>query len=208
MRTVSGVSKPAVTTLRLVCPLLWQMQLRGHTLEGSNVSEGRGGNLTPARIGAARAPGPGALCWVPALGDPFWSGGRGGGCTGASPPGMLTSWSHSECPGQRSCSSRRGCQSARPRQCHSRPPSPQPPSLPTARGAGPGGQCWAVGRQAQGASVRPPTSALGRFSGPCARPPAQGGRRTREGGACLRGKKLPQAHFRLVPKTSCTGLTI
>lgn len=63
------------------------------------------------------------------------------------PSRRLTSWSHSECPGQHSCSSQRNFQSARPRLRHSHPRSPQPPSLQMAHGAGPGGQCWAVGAE-------------------------------------------------------------
>lgn len=41
LETVSWVKNVAVTTLGLVWPLLWQMQLRGLILEGSNVLEGR-----------------------------------------------------------------------------------------------------------------------------------------------------------------------
>jgi hypothetical protein len=56
----------------------------------------------------------------------------------------LTSSSHSEYPGQRSCSSPRSSQSAQPQLHHSRPRSPRPLSLQMAHGEGPGGQCWAV----------------------------------------------------------------
>lgn len=94
-----------------------------------------------------------------------WEQQSPGVAAGASPPAMLTSWSRSACPGQRSCSSRRGCQSAQPRPCHSRPRSPRPPSLQTARGAGPGGRCWAVGREnTEGVSMLA-TSARGRTAG-------------------------------------------
>lgn len=57
----SGVSQPAVITLRLAWPRLWPVSLRGLILEGSNVLEGRGGNPTPAWIGAARTMGPECL---------------------------------------------------------------------------------------------------------------------------------------------------
>lgn len=141
----------------------------------------RGGNLTPAWSGAPRVP-----CVRVPPGGPCGSRGHGGGCR-APPPGTLTSWSRSECPGPHSCSFRRSCRSARPRPCHSRPRSPRPPSLRTAHGAGPGGRCWAVGRDTQATSACSPAGALGRRASPCTRP-THGERGTRKGGTWTRGK--------------------
>lgn len=111
---------------------------------------------------------------------------------------MLTSWSRSECPGQRSCSSRCPFQSAQPWWCHNHPPSPRPSSPQTAHGAGPGGRCWAVRREStEGVSVFS-ASALSRRTCHSER----GGHGT--GWVARRqGMRSPRP---LVPQTSCAGL--
>ena len=145
---------PAVTTLGMGEPPLWQMSLRGLVLGGFDISRDEGGNETAPQIGTARTLGPECPArrpvWATPPGQRSWTG-----RTTGPAPGTLTSWSHSECPGQHSCSSRRSCRSARPRPCHSRPRSPQPPSLRTARGAGPGGRCWAGGQESRQCDLPP-----------------------------------------------------
>lgn len=139
---------------------------KGTCSRSSNVSEGRG---SPKGRSPASSP---------AWGCRF--GSRGPGWTPLLSPqiplssGTLTSWSRSECPGLHSCSSRRSCRSARPRPCHSRPRSPRPPFLRTARGAGPDGQCGAVRRKSTGASTCCPRQCPRHSPAPARALPTQG----------------------------------
>lgn len=201
---VSRVKNLAVTTLGLVWPLLWQMQLRGLILEGSNVLEGRSSTKGRESASSLEWGSQSALRWGPARVTLLEQWARGW-MLGLSSQ-VLTSWSRSVCPGPHSCSSRQCCQTARPRPCHSRPRSPRLPSLQTAHGAGPGGQCWAVGRDSTGdVSV---------FSPQCpgqTHQPRHMPRPRREGAhgraACGPGaRSQPPPHFTLVPQTSCTGI--
>lgn len=157
-----GGTKPAIPGKRQGWGQSPRLGVHGHNsgagLATTLVGVSKGTCSRSSKVSEGRCPTKGrAPASSPACGCRFGSSGRGGPrCSAHRYPlssRTLTSWSRSECPGLRSCSSPRSCRSARPRPCHSRPRSPRPPSLRTARGAGPAGQCGAVRRESTGAST-------------------------------------------------------